>query len=95
MDSQLDENIDQLRQMTTAHLRLEYQELFGPPLRVASAPTADPRLPAPGTLLVKRYKNDRSLAKGKRSHRRPTDERCGGSKKPLSRRHTGTKRRSN
>jgi hypothetical protein len=113
MDSQLDENIDQLRQMTTAQLRLKYQELFGqashsnhkdylfrriawrmqalsqgglserarlfaeqitqdadlrlcspnkllqaPPLRVASAPSADPRLPAPGTLLVKRYKND-------------------------------------
>lgn len=113
MDSQLDENIDQLRQMTTAQLRLKYHELFGqashsnhkdylfrrvawrmqalaqgglserarlfaqqitqdadlrlcppnkflqaPPLRVASAPTADPRLPAPGTLLVKRYKND-------------------------------------
>ena len=29
MDSQLDENIDQLRQMTTAQLRLKYQELFG------------------------------------------------------------------
>lgn len=110
MDSQLDENIDQLRQMTTAQLRLKYQELFGQashsnhkdylfrriawrmqalaqgglserarlfaqqitqdadlrlcppnkllqaqPLRVASA---DPRLPVPGTLLVKRYKKD-------------------------------------
>jgi hypothetical protein len=29
MDSQLDENIDQLRQMTTAQLRLKYHELFG------------------------------------------------------------------
>ena len=113
MDSQLDEDIDQLRHLTTAQLRLKYQDLFGqashsnhknylfrriawrmqalsqgglserarlfaeqitqdadlrlcspnkllqaPPLRVASAPSADPRLPAPGTLLVKRYKND-------------------------------------
>jgi Protein of unknown function (DUF2924) len=113
MDSQLDDNIDQLRQMTTAQLRLKYQELFGqtshsnhkdylfrrlawriqalaqgglserarryaqqitqdaelrlcppnkllqaPPLRGASAPPADSRLPASGTLLVKRYKND-------------------------------------
>ena len=113
MDSQLDENIDQLRQMTTAQLRLKYQELFGQashsnhkdylfrrvawrlqalaqgglserarryaqqitqdadlrlcppnksmqaqPLRVAAPPPADPRVPAPGTMLVKRYKND-------------------------------------
>jgi len=113
MDSQLDENIDQLRQMTTAQLRLKYQELFGQAshsnhkdylfrrvawrlqalaqgglserarrfaqqitqdadlrlcspnkllqaqlIRVAAPPPADPRLPAPGTLLVKCYKND-------------------------------------
>ena len=113
MDSQLDENIDQLRQMTTAQLRLKYRELFGKAshsnhkdylfrrvawrlqdlaqgglserarlfaeqitqdadlrlcspnkllqaqlIRVAAPPPADPRLPAPGTRLVKRYKND-------------------------------------
>ena len=113
MDSELDENIDQLRHMTTAQLRLKYQELFGQashsnhkdylfrrvawrmqalaegglserarlfaqqitqdadlrlcppnkllqaqPLRVAAPLPADPRLPAPGTLLVKRYKKD-------------------------------------
>jgi hypothetical protein len=114
MDSQLDEDIDQLRQLTTAQLRLKYQDLFGQashsnhknylfrriawrmqalaqgglserarryaqqitqdadlrlgppnkllqaqPLTVASAPSTDPRLPAPGALLVKRYKNIR------------------------------------
>ena len=31
MDSQLDEDIDQLRHMTTAQLRLKYQDLFGLP----------------------------------------------------------------
>jgi hypothetical protein len=29
MDSQLDEDIDQLRHLTTAQLRLKYQDLFG------------------------------------------------------------------
>src|SRR4030088_2214406 len=113
MIPEMGEHIDQLRQMTTAQLRLKYQELFGQashsnhkdylfrriawrmqalaqgglserarryaqqitqdadlrlcppnkllqaqPLRVTAAPSADPRRPAPGTLLVKRYKND-------------------------------------
>jgi hypothetical protein len=113
MDSQLDEEINQLRQMTTAQLRLRYQELFGQvshsnhkdylfrriawrmqalsqgglsararlfaqrisqdadlrlcppnksthaqPLRVITSAPADPRVPAPGTILVKRYKKD-------------------------------------
>ena len=113
MDAQLDETIDQLRHMTTAQLRLKYQELFGQvsysnhkgylfrrlawhvqalahgglserarhyaqqiaqqadlrlcppnhsnqaqPLRVSASPPTDPRIPAPGTILIKRYKND-------------------------------------
>jgi hypothetical protein len=112
MDSHLDETIDQLRHLTTAQLRLKYQDLFGqpshsnhknylfrrlawrlqalaqgglserarlyaqqitqdadlrlcppaksspPPFRIAAAPSADPRVPAPGTVLIKRYKND-------------------------------------
>ena len=113
MDLQLNEDIGQLRQMTTAQLRFRYHELFGhashsnhkgylfrrlawrlqsladgglserarqyarqitedadlrlcpptkpmgiPSVRIAAARRADPRLPAPGTQLVKRYKDD-------------------------------------
>jgi hypothetical protein len=110
VDSQLDENLSQLRQMTTAQLQLKYHELFGqashsnhkgylfrrlawrlqslaggglserarqyaleitadtdlrlcPPsksLRTqpVRAGATDPRLPAPGTQLVRRYKDD-------------------------------------
>jgi hypothetical protein len=113
MNSQLDEDISQLRQMTTSQLQLKYHELFGhashsnhkgylfrrlawrlqalaegglsdrarqyalqitedadlrlcppkqsmetQPVRLAAAGRADPRLPAPGTQLIKRYKDD-------------------------------------
>jgi hypothetical protein len=113
MDSQLNEDISQLRQLTTAQLQLKYHELFGRPshsnhkgylfrrlawrlqsraegglserarqyarlitedadlrlcpprkpvgtqrVRVAAARRDDSRLPAPGTRLVKRYKED-------------------------------------
>jgi hypothetical protein len=115
MDSELDEHIDQLRQMTTAQLRLKYHELFGhtshsnhkgylfrrlawrlqalaegglsdrarqyareitedadlrlcAPKKFVGAQTdipvanasrrVDPRLPAPGTVLVRHYKKD-------------------------------------
>jgi Protein of unknown function (DUF2924) len=115
MIPEMDEHIDQLRQMTTAQLRLKYHELFGyashsnhkgylfrrlawrlqslaegglserarqyarqitddadlrlcapnqfggaqPAMRVANTSRqVDPRLPAPGTQLIKRYKNE-------------------------------------
>jgi Protein of unknown function (DUF2924) len=115
MIPEMAEHIDQLRQMTTAQLRLKYHELFGyashsnhkgylfrrlawrlqslaegglserarqyarqitedaelrlcapkqfggpqPAMRVASASRqVDPRVPAPGTQLIKRYKNE-------------------------------------
>ena len=110
MNAELNQHIDQLRQMTTAQLQLRYRELFGQPshsnhkgylfrrlawrlqslaggglserarhyaveitadtdLRLCppskSLPTqpvragaTDPRLPAPGTQLVRQYKDD-------------------------------------
>lgn len=114
MDSELGQQIDQLRQMTTAQLQMKYQELFGqashsnhkgylfrrlawrlqskaegglserarqfaraiaeeadlrlcppkkaggaqPLIPVSTAGRSDPRLPPPGTQLVKHYKNE-------------------------------------
>ena len=115
MNAELDQHIDQLRQMTTAQLQLKYRELFGQPshsnhkdylfrrvawrmqalaegtlseraleyardiaadadlrlcapkkaietepaIRVANASRQlDPRVPAPGTQLIKRYKDE-------------------------------------
>ena len=115
MNAELDQHIDQLRQMTTAQLKLRYRELFGqpshsnhkaylfrrvawrmqalaegtlserareyardiaadadlrlcapkkaietePPIRVSEASRQlDPRVPPPGTQLIKRYKDE-------------------------------------